>query len=57
MNLQDMEHSFTAKGVVLMFTAEPNLASLAAARRLLDQVTDELVIKAIEVEVNDAQQV
>jgi hypothetical protein len=41
------ETSFTAQGVWIGFDSEPTIASIQEARRLLDDITDDLIRKAI----------
>lgn len=39
--------TFTAQGVWVGFDGEPDIKSIQEARRLLDELTDELIRKAI----------
>lgn len=51
-DLSDFKASYMTDKVVILFKKDPTLPAIASARHLLDQVTDTLVMEAINEDIS-----
>lgn len=50
--LTDFRASYMTHRVAILFKQDPTLDSIAQARKILDDITDQLVIKAINEDIS-----